>query len=260
MLTNLVLLHKSRELIWAWTLRTIRGRYQQSVLGWLWAVVQPAASVAMLSIIFTLIIPVDTGDIPYPVFSYVAMVPWAFFASSLTDMSTSMIQNMNLVTKIYFPREALPLAGMLSRLMDFAIAIVLLFILMLIYQMPFSPASWIYLPAILAIQVILVVGIGLAAAAFNVFFRDVQPLLTLVLQLWFYATPIIYPISLIPEHYRIVYLINPMVGIIESYRSVFLKGYLPVDNLAIAALTSFIIFIAGYWSFKRLEFTFADIV
>lgn len=251
---------QSRDLLFAWTKRTIRGRYQQSLLGWLWAIVQPAASVAIFSIIFTRLVPVDTGPIPYPVFSYVAVVPWTFFSTSLQDMTTSLTLNFSLVTKVYFPREVLPVSAMLARLLDFGVAAVLLVILMVIYQVPVSWPGLIFLPLILAVQILLIVGLGLITSAVNVFFRDMQPLLTLVIQLWFYASPIIYPVSLIPEKWRVLYFLNPMAGILEAYRSVLLYQTLPGINLLIAAVESLLALAFGYWLFKRLEFQFADIV
>lgn len=253
-------LYQSRDLLFSWTGRNIRARYQQSALGWLWAIFQPAAQVAIFSIIFTRIVPVDTGDIPYPVFSYVAIVPWTLLASSLTDMSQSIVTNMGLVTKIYFPREILPAAAMLARLMDFGIALGLLFILMVIFRVPFFPPALIFLPLILIIQLFLIVGIGLGMSAANVFFRDVQSLLALGLQLWFYASPIIYPILMVPERLRSLYFLNPMAGILESYRDILIYQRLPGPYLIQSAVITMIIFVIGAWFFKRVEFRFADII
>jgi lipopolysaccharide transport system permease protein len=251
---------ESFDLLVAWTARTIRGRYQQSALGWLWAIVQPAATVAIFTVIFTRFVRVDTGDIPYVIFSYIAIVPWTFFASSLADMSSSLVQNMSLVTKIYFSREALPLAAMLARLMDFGVAALMIVVLMIYFQVQIFPLGWLFLPLILLIQLALIVGIGLAAAAANVFYRDVQSILTLVVQLWFYASPIIYPVSMVPPNLQTLYFLNPMAGILESYRAVLLHQTLPGPYLLQAALVSLIILIFGYWFFKKVEFLFADIV
>lgn len=253
-------LYRFWDLIWAWTSRTVRGRYQQSMLGWLWAVVQPAATVVIFSIIFTYFVPIDTGDIPYPVFSYVAVLPWTFLAAALPDMSNSLVYNISLVTKIYFPREALPIAAMFARLLDFGIGVGLLLVLMLYYHMPLASNTLFMFPVILAIQITLVLGLGLACAALNVFVRDVQPLLTLGIQLWFYASPIIYPIKLIPQEWRSFYFLNPMAGILEAYRDVVLYGRLPGIYLLFSALVSGVIFCLGYWFFKRVEYRFADYV
>ncbi|MBE7551502.1 MAG: ABC transporter permease [Anaerolineales bacterium] len=253
-------LYEARDLLWAWTSRNIRARYQQSSLGWLWAVIQPAAQVTIFSLIFTLFVPVDTGNIPYPVFSFVAVVPWTLLSASIIEMSQSLVVNMGLVTKIYFPREILPIAAMLARLMDFGVSVGLLIILMLFYQVSLVPASLLFLPLILVIQLTLILGLGLASAAGNVFFRDVQSLLALTLQVWFYASPIIYPVTMVPEYLRPYYYLNPMAGVIEAYRDVLLNGQVPGTYLIPAAAVSLVVFLIGYWFFKRVEFQFADIV
>jgi lipopolysaccharide transport system permease protein len=260
MIENVKQFSQSRELLWAWTGRTIRGRYQQSALGWLWAIIQPSATVLFFSIIFTRIVPVDTGDIPYPVFSYIAVVPWTLLSTSITDMTISLVGNMALVNKIYFPRETLPIAAMLARLFDFGIAVCLFVVLMLIFRVPANLITWLYLPIILAIQLLLIVGLGLAFAAVNVFYRDTQSLVALGLQLWFYASPIIYPVTLVPESFRTLYFLNPMAGILTAYRTVLLEQSAPGSYLVLAAVVSVVIFLLGYWIFKRVEFQFADIV
>lgn len=257
---NIVPIFQSKDLLFAWTNRTIRGRYQQSILGWLWAIVQPIASVAIFSIIFTRFVPVDTGAIPYPVFSYIAVAPWTFFSTSLQDMTISLVQNISLVTKVYFPREVLPVSAMLARLLDFAVAAVVMVVLLIIYQIPVFLPGLIFLPLILAIQILLILGIGLITSAINVFYRDVQPLLTLVTQLWFYASPIIYPVSLVPEQYRFLYFLNPMAGILEAYRAILLYQTLPGYPLLVSGIEALLILAFGYWLFKRVEFQFADIV
>jgi len=253
-------LYQARDLLWSWTLRNIRARYQQSALGWLWAIFQPAAQVFIFTVIFTLFVPVDTGDIAYPVFSYVAIVPWTLLSSSVTDMSQSLVANMNLVTKIYFPREILPIAALLARLMDFTVAVGLLIVLMIFYKVPVTLHALSYLPLIFFTQLMLLLGLGLASATTNVFFRDVQSLLTLGFQLWFYASPIIYPVSMIPPHLRQWYFLNPMAGILEGYRDVLLNQRVPGNYLLFSFVTSLIIFLLGYWFFKRVEFQIADIV
>lgn len=253
-------LHKMRDLVWAWTVRTLRGRYQQSALGWLWAIVQPVATVAIFAVVFTRIVPVDTGGVPYILFSYSAVIPWTLLASSITDMAASLVHNMNLVGKIYFPREALPVAALLARLVDFLISFVLLVILMMIYRIPFSPQGLLFLPLILLIQMALILGLGIGSAALNVFYRDVDPLLKLVIQVWFYASPILYPLSLVPEQWKWLYFLNPMAGIIASYRDVLVYSRMPGEYLWSAAGISALVFIAGVWFFKRVEYQFADIV
>jgi len=253
-------LYKHRDLLFAWTFRTIRARYQQSILGGIWAIVQPIAIVIVFTIIFSRFIRVDTGDIPYVVFSYTAMVPWTLFVSSVTDMVDTLVANMNLVSKIYFPRDILVIAAMLARLLDFTIASSILIVLLFVYQMPAFTISLLYIPLILAIQLALSLGLGLGGAALNVFFRDIKHLFVLGLQLWLYATPIIYPVTLIPERYHTYYYLNPMAGVIEAYRSVILHASPPGNYLIISALAAAVVFLSGYWLFKRVEHKFADVI
>lgn len=252
--------HKTFDLVWAWTVRTLSGRYQQSALGWFWAIVQPVSAVAIYAVVFTRIIPVNTEGIPYILFSYTAVVPWTLLASSLSDMAASLVQNMNLVGKIYFPREALPIAGLVARLADFGISFVLLIILILIYRLPVSPINLLYLPVILGIQVALILGLGIGSAAVNIFYRDVDPLIKLIIQIWFYASPILYPITLVPEKWKWLYFLNPMAGIISGYRDVLIYNRLPGSYMVPAAVISLVILAAGYWFFKSVETQFADVV
>lgn len=260
MITQAGQLIRARDLIWAWTARTLRGRYQQSALGWLWAIVQPVATVAIFTVIFTRFVPVDTSGVPYILFSYTAVVPWTLLATSITDMAISLVQNMNLVGKIYFPREVLPISVLLARLVDFGISILLLAVLVLFYQRPISFAGLLYLPLILGIQLVLILGLGIGSAALNVFYRDVDPLLKLGVQIWFYASPIIYPMSLVPENWQWLYFLNPMAGVIEGYRDVLIYNRVPGIYLLPSAVVASLIFLIGYWFFKRVEFQFADII
>ena len=251
----------SRDLIWSWTRRTIQGRYQQSALGWLWAVIQPAATVVIFSIIFTLVVPVNTGNIPYVVFSYVAVTPWTFLATSLTDMSGSLVQNMTLVTKIYFPREALPIAAMIARMMDFGIAAVLLLLLIIYFKMPVYLPGLLFIPLILAVQIMLTLGIGLTAAALNVFFRDVGKLVGVVTLFWFWMTPIVYPVTVVPEKARdLILLFNPLAPLVTAYQELMLYGRLPSPLLTYwpQATVALVLVIAGFFVFVRLEGQLVD--
>jgi lipopolysaccharide transport system permease protein len=251
---------RSVDVAAAWTGRTLRARYQQSVLGWSWVVIQPIATVAIFTLVFTRVVPIDTGGVPYVVFSYTALAPWALLASALPDMSMSLVGNLNLVTKIHFPREALPLAALAARLVDFGISAVLLAVLILASGLPLSLAPLIALPAVFAVHVVLVLGLGLGCAALNVFYRDVDPILRLALQVWFYASPVIYPVSMVPPTWRWLYFVNPMAGVIESYRDVLLLGRLPGPHLLSAGFVAGIVFLAGYGVFRRSECRFADVI
>jgi lipopolysaccharide transport system permease protein len=239
-------------------MRIIRSKYEQSVLGWLWAIAQPVAQVATFAVIFTRVVPVDTGGVPYPLFSYAAMTPWMFLSTSLVDMSGAIVDNLRLVTKIYFPREVLPIAVMLARFMDFLVALVLMLVLVLYYGVGLHP-TLLWLPVLVLIQFAFTLGVGLAAAAANTFLRDVRPALQLVVQLWFYASPIIYPISAVPERLRAVYALNPTVGLLEGYRAMWLGQPAPIGYVAVSAAISLVCLLAGYAFFKRSEAVFADI-
>jgi lipopolysaccharide transport system permease protein len=260
MIANIDRLFQKKELIWTWTGRIIWTRYQQSMLGALWMIVQPVATVAIFTIVFTYFVPVNTGDVPYVVFSYVALVPWTLLANSLPDLGNSIVENMQLVKKIYFPREILPLSAMLARLLDFFLAAGIFVVLILVYRIPLFPVGWLFLPVILLVQLALICGLGLGFAAANVFYRDMQPLLTLVIRFWFYASPIIYPVSLVPDRLRPFYYLNPMAGILEAYRAVLLHQNIPGPSLYVSAIMALVILVSGYWFFKRVEYQFADIV
>jgi lipopolysaccharide transport system permease protein len=252
-------LYAHRELLFAWTMRIIRGRYKQSLLGGLWAIIQPVARAGLFTIIFTVFIPIDTGNTPYAVFSYTALLPWMLFSASIVDMVNSLIGNMSLVSKIYFPREILPVSALLARFLDFGIAFGILLLMMIYYQMPFT-IYWLYLPLILLVLLALSLGVGFIGATLNVFYRDVQHLVEFGMQLWLYASPIIYPVTKVPAHLRTIYFLNPMAGVIEAFRSVLLHQQSPDSSLVTAAIISAVVLIVGYWFFKRSEFQFADVV
>lgn len=248
------------DVVRAWTIRTLRARYQQSALGWLWAVIQPVATVAIFTVVFTRFVRVDTGDIPYIVFSYTAVAPWALLASAVPDMAASLVTNLNLVTKISFPREALPLAAFAARVVDFAISAVILIALVLAYGIRPSLAWLVFLPVVFLVQAMLILGLGLGAAALNVFYRDVDPVLKLGIQIWFYASPIIYPVALVPQQWHWLYFVNPMAGVIESYRGILLSGRAPGWDLVSAGVLSLVALAVGYGFFKRTEGQFADVI
>jgi lipopolysaccharide transport system permease protein len=249
-----------RPLLYAWIVRTIRARYKQSFLGGLWAVVQPTVATLIFSLVFTYFVPIDTNGIPYAIFVYTAMAPWTFFTTSLMDMVESLVINMNLVSKIYFPREILPMAALLARLLDFGIASLLLVAMMFYYGIAVNPVALLFLPAVIAIQMALTLGLGFIGAALNVFYRDVKHLVTLVIQVWLYASPIIYPVERVPEWLRPYYFINPMAGIIQSYREILLNRQTPGNYLFVSLAIAAVILWLGYRFFKRVEFQFADVV
>lgn len=251
---------QTADLAYTWTGRQMRARYQQSVLGWLWAVAQPAAQVAIFSLIFTKIIPIETPGVPYVLFSYVAIAPWTFMQTALTDMTNSIVENMSLVSKIYFRREVLPISALLARLVDFGVASLVTVVLVAVYRVPVQPSRLLLLPVVFLIQMLLMTGIGMACAAANTFLRDVRPLLVLVLQTWFYVSPILYPVDRVPESVRSLYALNPLVGIIEGYRAVWLNTNVPAQYIWSSAVVAVLCLAGGWWLFRRSEALFADVV
>lgn len=245
-----------------WAFREIRVRYKQSLLGAAWAVLQPLALMLMFTFVFSQIARIET-DQPYPIFSYTAVLPWTLFATSISFGVNSLINNMNLVTKTYFPREVLPLGVIGAALFDFLIASSIFVFLMIYYEVPVT-IHFLWIPVFLIIQIFLMLGVILIGSALTVFYRDIRFVVPLGLQLWMYATPIIYPLTLVEEsvpQYRTLYALNPMVGIVESYRNVILRGVPPnYTDLGIAAAVSVVLFIVAYIVFKRLEVLFNDLI
>ncbi len=260
MINHLRELWRYRELLLSWTGREIKVRYKQSLLGAAWAIVQPAGTALIFTVVFAHFIRVPTGGIPYPIFSYAALLPWTFFATSVTLATDSLVRNMNLVTKIYFPREILPFASVFAGLLDFAIASIVFIGMAFYYHVPIGWSAA-FVPLLVLIQIILTLGVVLLASALNVFYRDVRFVIPLGLQLWMYLTPIIYPLSLVPERYRTLYLLNPMAGLIESYRRVIVRGEPPLAAQWLPAATiAAILFIIAYAYFKQAEQVFADVI
>lgn len=260
MLASLHELYQGRELLWMWALRSVKSRYQQTVLGVAWAIMQPLALTTVYTIVFSLILKVDTGDIPYPLFVYAGLLPWSLFASSVSSGVPSMVQNMDLITKIYFPREVLPVAALAVPVVDFFAGILVLSLLMVLYAVPLN-VYMLLIPLLIAIQLLFTVGIVLAGSAANVLLRDIGHLVPLVLVVWQFATPIVYPLELVPERWQPLYLLNPMAILVASYKRILLLGEAPQWRfVAIAFGISLVTLAGGYWVFKRAERTFADVV
>lgn len=260
MLEHVRVLYRYRDLLWLWTVREIKIRYKQSVLGGAWAILQPLSLMLIFTLVFSLFVRVPTEGLPYPIFAYAALLPWTFFATSISFGVPSLVNNINLVTKIYFPREVLPIAAIGAALVDLALGFVVFLALLAIYQ---TPLSWqlLWLPLILLTQIVLTLGVTLFAAAVNVFYRDVRFVVPLALQLWMYATPVIYPLSVVPDYLRPVYALNPMVGIIDGYRRTLLLGQAPsAAYLGLAGALALGTLLLAYAYFKRVEWQFADLI
>lgn len=249
-----------RELIGSLTLRDIRARYKQSVLGVAWALLQPLAMMIIYTVVFSHIVRVDTGEIPYPVFSYIALLPWTFFSQSLISGTECLVSNFNLITKIYFPREVFPISAVLGKTVDLALGILVIVPLFIIYSIK---PTWLVVMVIpvLLVQLCLMLGLTFLLSSFNLFYRDVRHIVPLLTTMWMYLTPIIYPLNLVPKKYLPVYMLNPMVPIMDSYRRVALQGEPPMwGYLGISAAISVLALIIGYRVFKKLEPAFAELI
>jgi len=250
-----------RELIYFLTWRDIKVRYKQAALGIAWAILQPVLTTLITSLVFGYLLKVDTGsDLPYPVFTLAALLPWHLFQLSLQKSSISLVGNSNLITKIYFPRIIIPLSSVLAVLVDFGISLLLLFGTMLLYKLPLTwTALWLIPLTLLAILAALAVGLWLSAL--NVQYRDIQQMVPFLQQIWMYATPIVYPISIIPEGtIRSIYSLNPMVGVVQGFRWALFGGTPPDMTLLFSSAAVVVLLVSGLFFFRRMEKTFADVV
>jgi len=253
-------LYKYRDLLLLWIAREIRVRYKQSLLGVGWAILQPLALTIVFTFVFSHLVRIDTRGVPYPIFAYAALVPWTFFTTSLSFGIPSLVNNMNLVTKIYFPREVLPLASIGAAFLDFLIASLIFGGMLAFYRIwPGLRALWVI--PLLAIQVTLTIAVTLIGSTVIVFFRDMRFVVPLLTQVWMYATPIVYPMDLVPERLQPYYFLNPMAGIIDGYRRVLVIGQDPrLSALLPGAIVSLTLLLASYKGFKRAEPAFADLI
>jgi lipopolysaccharide transport system permease protein len=250
-----------RSLLWIFTVREVKVRYNQTFLGVAWAIAQPLSLMVAFALFFGHFAGVPSDGAPYPLFYYAALLPWTFFTTCLAFGVPSLVTNTVLLTRVYFPREILPLAAVLSAGVDLAAAGVVYALLMLYYGVA-PTLAWLYLPLLLAVQILFVMGVTLVLSALNVSFRDVRYALPLATQVWLYATPVIYPLSVVPESVRWLYLaLNPMAAVVEAFRRVLVAGQAPgLAMMAPAAATAVLLTVAGYAYFKRAERHFADVI
>ena len=252
-----------RELLYFLVWRNIRVRYKQTVLGATWAVLQPFLTMVVFSVFFGRLANIPSDGFPYPVFSYAALLPWQLFARAVTDCSNSLVANQRLITKVYFPRLAIPISAVLGGLVDFGIAFLVLLGMMFYYRdrVVITAAVW-TLPLFILLTMATALAVGLWLSALNVQYRDVRHMVPFIIQLWFYATPIVYSSSLVPEGFRALYGLNPMVGVVEGFRWALLgsqawgtRTLVVVSTLAVAVLL-----FGGLVYFRRTERIFADVV
>lgn len=261
MLDHIRELYKYRELLISLALREIKVRYKQSVLGITWAIIQPVAMMVVFTVIFGRFVKVSTEGIPYPIFSYSAILFWAFFATSLSTGSNSVVNQANLVRKIYFPREVMPMASVIAAFVDFCLAWVVFLGLMIFYKVKIG-LSLLFLFLMIPLQIMFTFGVVFLLSSINVYYRDIRHSVPFLVQIWMYGTPIVYSLSAVPEKYRAAYVtINPMAALIDGYRAIILHAKSPTfSHLAIAGSISVAIFILSYLFFKRIERNFADVI
>lgn len=257
---NLGELWRYRELIYFLTWRDLKVRYKQTVLGAFWAILQPFLSMVVFSVFFGGLLNIPSEGIPYPLFSYTALLPWGMFSKALNDAGRSLVTNRAMITKIYFPRMVIPLSSVLASVVDFFIAFVVLLGMLLYFNRPPTAGVW-TLPLFLILAMATALGIGLWLSALNVLYRDIGYIIPFLTQLWFYLTPIVYPASKIPEQWRLLYALNPIVGVVEGFRWALLAtSSSPGPVLAVSASVAFAMLISGMFYFRRMERTFADMV
>ncbi|MFH0895775.1 MAG: ABC transporter permease [Bacteroidota bacterium] len=252
-------LYRYRDLLFILTYRDIRVRYAQTFLGLAWAVLQPLCILLILTFIFGNIIPVDTLNIPYPLFAISGMAGWTYFSFVMSQAGDSIISHQSMIQKIYFPRILIPFSKAMTGLIDFAIS--LLFVLVLLIYYRHSPgASLLYLPVFVLLTLITSLAAGIWISALTVRFRDFKHIVPFIVQLGLYATPVGYPSSLVPEKYQMIYFLNPMAGIVEGFRWCLLNTAAPPQHIWISFAVVFLLFISGLFYFKKMEYIMADIV
>lgn len=250
-----------RELLYFLTWRDVKVRYKQTVLGAAWAIIQPFFTMVVFSLFFGNLAKIPSDGIPYPIFSYAALVPWTFFANGMSQSSNSLVGAANLIKKIYFPRLVIPISAVISGVVDFALAFLVLLGMMLVYGIV-PTINVIFLPLLLLLAFITALGVGMWLSAMNVQFRDVRYTVPFLTQFWMFATPIAYPSSLIENDLlRTIYGINPMTGVIEGFRWALLDtNTAPGPMIIVSSLAAVALLVSGAFYFRRMEKTFADVV
>ena len=249
-----------RDLLYFLVWRDIKVRYAQSVLGVGWAVIQPVFLMIVFTLVFGRLARLDSDGAPYAIFSYVALVPWTYFSNALTDSTTSLVQNSALITKVYFPRIILPLSSILSKLVDFTIALGLV-IGLLVWYKTVPNVGVAVIPLLVLLMILTAAGLGIWMASLAIQYRDIKYALTFIIQMLMFASPVVYPLNMVPERYQILYSLNPMVGVIEGFRSAFLAtNPMPWNLIGIGFCVAIALLVAGTFYFRRNEESFADVV
>jgi lipopolysaccharide transport system permease protein len=248
-----------RELIYSFTLRDIKIRYKQTALGFLWAIIQPLFMMIIFTFFFGNLAQIPSENVPYPLFVLAGLLPWTLFSEGLTRSTMSTVQNANIMTKVYFPRIIMPISGVLSPLVDFAVSISILVVMMAYYG--FVPTlNVVFLPLFILLALATSLGVGLWLSALNVKYRDFQYTVPFIIQLWLFASPVVYPASLLPESVRFLYGLNPMAGVIEGFRWALLGTGTPSGLVLVSVTVVIALLISGGFYFRRMEQYYADIV
>jgi lipopolysaccharide transport system permease protein len=248
-----------RELLYFLVWRDIKVRYKQTVLGAAWAILQPVMTMAVFSVFLGGLAHVPSDGIPYPLFSFVALVPWTYFATAVSGASASVVASQQLISKVYFPRLLIPLAAVLTPLVDFGFALLTLIALLWWYRVV-PGAAIVWLPALIAFAVVSAFAVSLVLATLTVRYRDVRYIVPFAMQFWMFATPVAYPASLVPEKWRVLYGLNPMTGVIEGFRWALVGGRAPGPIILASALVIVVLLVAGLFYFRSAEGTFADTI
>ncbi len=248
-----------KYLLYQLTLREIKARYKQSFVGYAWLIFSPLSQILVYTFVFSIVFKFPQNNVPYIVFLYAGLLPWNFLTAALSQGTQCLVENAPLLRKVAFPREVIPYAVIVSKTIDMLVSLLIFIGLVIIFRAPIAPTAFLFIPLFIA-QLFLTTGITLVLAAANLFYRDIQYLANLIILLWMYLTPILYPLSLVPDRFVWVYKLNPMVGLVEGYRSA-LFGY-PFEGKIIfwAVGVSIAVFFTGYFLFKKVERIFADIV
>jgi len=249
-----------RDLFYFLVIRDIKVRYRQTVLGGLWAIIQPFFMMVVFTLFFGNLAKVPSDGIPYPIFSYSALVAWTYFSNAISNSSNSVVASGGLISKVYFPRLIAPLTPVVAFLLDFVISFTILIAMMLYYRI-YPTIMTLFLPLLVILMMLTASGVGMVLASLNAKYRDVRHTISFLVQFWMFASPVVYPVSMIPEKYRLIYAINPMAGVIEGFRSALLGTVaFPTRMLLISTLVSIILFVIGALYFRRTERHFADVI
>lgn len=251
---------KHRELLYFLTKRDIKVRYRQTVLGGLWAIIQPFFTMVVFTLFFGRLAKMPSDGMPYPIFVYAALLPWTYFANAVSASGNSLVGSAHLITKVYFPRLIVPMSAALGGLLDFFVALLLLGVLMVYYKIIVG-ISILLFPLLVGLTFLCAVGVGLWLSALNVKFRDIRYVIPFLIQIWMFLSPVIYPVSMAKGKYIWLLLFNPMTGIIEAFRASLL-GHQPIDwsMLGLSTLIILVILVGGLYYFRRMEREFADVV